>query len=101
MLRSKAHGGRPKVALNQVFRSVARPDPPAFVRWGDAFMKSVSARVAGVAAWSLLCLPMVAAAQGALGQKKGEGGTEVQGSAGPGGSQGDNGLEHCDKPMGA
>jgi curli biogenesis system outer membrane secretion channel CsgG len=33
--------------------------------------------------------------------KKGSGGTEVQGSTGPGGSQGDNGLEHCDKPMGA
>ena len=33
--------------------------------------------------------------------KKGEGGSEVQGSTGPGGSQGDSGLEHCDKPMGA
>ena len=32
---------------------------------------------------------------------KGSGGSEVQGSAGPGGSQGDNGNEKCDKPMGA
>lgn len=64
-------------------------------------MKSVLARVPGVAACALLCLPMLAGAQGVLGQQKGQGGTEVQGSAGPGGSQGDNGLEHCDKPMGA
>lgn len=74
-------------------------------------MKSVSAHVSGVktvgvraavaAALSLLCLPLAAGAQGLLGQKKGEGGSEIQGSTGPGGSQGDNGLEHCDKPMGA
>lgn len=72
-------------------------------------MKSVSARVPGekivgvraAVALSLLCLPLAAGAQGVLGQKKGEGGSEIQGSTGPGGSQGDNGLEHCDKPMGA
>lgn len=74
-------------------------------------MKSVSAHVSGVkvvgvraavaAALSLLCLPLAAGAQGVLGQKKGEGGSEIQGSAGPGGSQGADGLEHCDKPMGA
>jgi hypothetical protein len=74
-------------------------------------MKSVSAHASGVktlgvraavaAALSLLCLPLAAGAQGILGQKKGEGGSEIQGSAGPGGSQGANGLEHCDKPMGA
>lgn len=63
--------------------------------------KTLSMRASVVAAWTLVCLPLVAPAQGVLGQKKGEGGTEVQGSAGPGGSQGDNGLEHCDKPMGA
>jgi hypothetical protein len=50
---------------------------------------------------SLLCLPLVASAQGPLGQKMGQGGSEIQGSAGPGGSQGDDGLEHCTKPMGA
>ncbi|MBM0104379.1 SH3 domain-containing protein [Steroidobacter sp. S1-65] len=71
-------------------------------------MKSVSAHVSGVkssgvrvAAALLLSLPLAAGAQGLLGQKKGQGGSEIQGSAGPGGSQGANGLEHCDKPMGA
>jgi curli biogenesis system outer membrane secretion channel CsgG len=34
-------------------------------------------------------------------QQQGSGGTQVQGSAGPGGSQGDSGQEKCDKPMGA
>jgi hypothetical protein len=75
------------------------------VHWGDGIMKSTSPTAwgvrAGVAvALSLLCLPVLAA-DGPLAQKKGQGGSEVQGSAGPGGSQGDNGLEHCDKPMGA
>ena len=65
-------------------------------------MKStLSVRASVAAALALVCLPLAASAQGVLGQRKGEGGTEVQGSAGPGGSQGDNGLEHCDKPMGA
>jgi hypothetical protein len=63
--------------------------------------KTLSVRASVAAALTLVCVPLVASAQGVLGQKKGEGGTEVQGSAGPGGSQGDNGLEHCDKPMGA
>jgi hypothetical protein len=64
-------------------------------------MSSITAlRVGVTAALSLLCLPL-SAAEGPLSQKKGEGGSEIQGSAGPGGSQGDNGLEHCDKPMGA
>jgi len=69
-------------------------------------MKSIAgktvlgARAGVAAALSLLCLPVLAA-DGPLAQKKGQGGTEVQGSAGPGGSQGDDGLEHCDKPMGA
>ena len=64
-------------------------------------MKSITALPAGViTALSLLCLP-VAQADNPLSMKKGAGGTEVQGSAGPGGSQGDAGQEHCDKPMGA
>jgi Curli production assembly/transport component CsgG len=58
-------------------------------------MKSIIA-----VALSLACLTAIAA-EGPLAQQKGKGGSEVQGSAGPGGSQGDNGLEHCDKPMGA
>jgi len=41
-------------------------------------------------------------AQGGLTQpKQGQGGSVVQGAAGTNGGVGDNGLEHCDKPMGA
>jgi hypothetical protein len=43
-----------------------------------------------------------AAAQGGITQpKQGQGGSVVQGAAGTGGSTGDKGLEHCDRPMGA
>jgi len=43
-----------------------------------------------------------AAAQGGItGTKQGQGGSVVQGAAGTTSSTGDNGLEHCDKPMGA
>ena len=42
------------------------------------------------------------AAQGGMTQpKQGQGGSVVQGAAGTGGSTGDKGLEHCDRPMGA
>lgn len=47
------------------------------------------------------CLVSAAAHAGPLDTKKGSGGSEVQGSAGPGGSRDDNGIEKCDKPMGA
>src|SRR5215467_2017736 len=40
-------------------------------------------------------------AQGITQPKQGQGGSVVKGSAGTEGSTGDNGLEHCDKPMGA
>jgi hypothetical protein len=41
-------------------------------------------------------------AQGGItGNKQGQGGSVVQGAAGTQGSQGDTGLQHCDKPMGA
>ena len=43
----------------------------------------------------------IAYAQGITQPKQGQGGSVVKGSAGTGGSTGDNGLEHCDKPMGA
>ena len=36
-----------------------------------------------------------------LDMKKGEGGSEVQGSAGPSGNYGDSGIEECATPMGA
>ncbi|HEY6644530.1 SH3 domain-containing protein [Povalibacter sp.] len=69
-------------------------------------MKSLVAPPASVPAAVLTALSMMAlssvhAADGPLAVKKGSGGSEVQGSAGPGGSQGDNGNEKCDKPMGA
>ncbi len=47
---------------------------------------------------------MAAAAAGAQGltqPKQGQGGSVVKGAAGTNGGVGDNGLEHCDKPMGA
>jgi hypothetical protein len=40
-------------------------------------------------------------AQGITEPKQGKGGSVVKGAAGPNGSVGDTGLEHCDKPMGA
>ena len=42
-----------------------------------------------------------AAAQGITQPKQGQGGSVVQGAAGTEGGVGDNGLEHCPKPMGA
>src|ERR1044072_7782389 len=63
-------------------------------------MKAIALRAAIVAALPLFSLSAVAA-EGPLAQKKGQGGSEIQGSAGPGGSQGDNGLEHCGQPEGA
>ncbi len=43
-----------------------------------------------------------ALAQGGITKpKQGQGGSVIQGSAGTDGATGDNGLQHCDKPMGA
>src|SRR5262245_48224643 len=65
-------------------------------------MVRTSMRRAIVAAASLALVPAFAAAQGGLTKtKQGQGGSVVKGSAGTEGSTGDNGLEHCDKPMGA
>jgi len=64
-------------------------------------MKSKIALRAAVAAAVSLLIVQGAQAQNPFSMKKGQGGTEVQGSTGPSGSQGDNGLQHCDKPMGA
>jgi hypothetical protein len=51
---------------------------------------------------TLAVLPALAAAQGGLTkEQQGKGGSAVKGAAGTEGSKGDNGLEHCDKPMGA
>jgi hypothetical protein len=43
----------------------------------------------------------VAMGQGVTGYKQGKGASPVQGAAGTSGSSGDNGIEKCDKPMGA
>jgi Curli production assembly/transport component CsgG len=51
---------------------------------------------------SLALVPAVAAAQGGLTKpKQGQGGSVVKGAAGTDGGIGDDGLEHCSKPMGA
>ena len=42
-----------------------------------------------------------ARSQGITKPKQGQGGSVIKGAAGTDGSRGDNGLEHCDKPMGA
>src|SRR5262245_1903017 len=58
-------------------------------------------RAMGVAA-AMALVPALAAAQGGVTKpKQGQCGRVVKGSAGTEGSKGDNGLEHCDKPMGA
>jgi hypothetical protein len=63
--------------------------------------KGVMSRAMLVAA-SLALVPALAAAQGGLTKaKQGQGGSVVKGSAGTDGGKDDNGLEHCDKPMGA
>jgi curli biogenesis system outer membrane secretion channel CsgG len=54
-----------------------------------------------IALFTCFALASLDSIAGPLEMKKGAGGSEVQGSAGVGGSQGDNGLEKCDKPMGA
>jgi hypothetical protein len=64
-------------------------------------MKSIAALPAGVVAVAVLFALPAAHADNPLSMKKGSGGSEVQGSAGPSGSQGDAGQEHCDKAMGA
>jgi hypothetical protein len=43
----------------------------------------------------------VAMGQGVTGYKQGKGASPVQGAAGTAGSSGDNGIQKCDKPMGA
>ena len=62
--------------------------------WRNGLVAAVLVGVASVAA--------AAHAQGITDMKKGEGGSAVQGSSGPSGSQGAaSDLERCDKPMGA
>lgn len=59
-------------------------------------------RIAVAIALGLSVAAGPAYAQGGLTKtKQGQGGSAVQGAAGTEGGVGDNGLEHCDKPMGA
>src|ERR1041385_7770277 len=61
-----------------------------------------TAKRAAIVTACLTLASSYAAAQGGLTQpKQGQGGSVVKGAAGTEGSTGDNGLEHCPKPMGA
>ena len=60
--------------------------------------RRISALLAGCA---LLAGNAFAQLGGVTKEKQGKGGSVVQGAAGTDGCKGDNGLEHCDKPMGA
>ena len=65
-------------------------------------MVRISMTRATFVAAALALVPALAWAQGGLTKpKQGQGGSVVKGAAGTEGSKGDNGLEHCDKPMGA
>ncbi len=55
--------------------------------------------VALCAQLSSLCVGF--AQSGVTSPKPGQGGSVVKGAAGTDGTIGDNGLQHCDKPMGA
>jgi curli biogenesis system outer membrane secretion channel CsgG len=66
-------------------------------------MFRTSLRGAVICAASLALSAPTAFAQlgGLTKEKQGKGGSSVKGAAGTNGSVGDNGLEHCDNPMGA
>ena len=58
----------------------------------------------GCAVLASVCLTIASIAlnaQGITAPKQGQGGSVVKGAAGTNGSVGDDGLQHCDKPMGA
>lgn len=63
-------------------------------------MYSRSTRIMIVTVYALFISAYVAA-QGITAPKQGQGGSVVKGAAGTEGGVGDNGLEHCAKPMGA
>jgi hypothetical protein len=60
-------------------------------------------RAVGPVAFLFLALGAagVASSAGPLGYKQGQGGTMVDGAAGPGGATGHSGIQRCDKPYGA
>ncbi|HEY2904256.1 MAG TPA: hypothetical protein VGJ29_00035 [Vicinamibacterales bacterium] len=62
---------------------------------------SIRAGIAIVTVGFVVTASASAGAQGITQPKQGQGGSVVKGAAGTEGSTGDNGLEHCPKPMGA
>ncbi len=64
-------------------------------------LRTVTRAALLLVAMSVFVTDSVLAQGGITKPKQGQGGSVVQGSAGTGGSSGDSGLEHCDKPMGA
>jgi hypothetical protein len=67
----------------------------------DSMFRTSTTRVVVYAA-SLAFAAASLSAQGGITQpKQGQGGSVVKGAAGTDGSKGDNGLAHCDKPLGA
>src|SRR6266478_6343895 len=66
-----------------------------------AFLFGASIRAAAISAACVALFAAPVRAQGITEPKQGKGGSVVKGAAGTNGGVGDNGLEHCDKPMGA
>jgi curli biogenesis system outer membrane secretion channel CsgG len=64
-------------------------------------MARISIRCAVTCAAAISLVAADARGQGITGARQGQGGTVVQGAAGTGGGKDDQGLEHCDAPMGA
>jgi hypothetical protein len=68
----------------------------------EGVMKGRSRALSVVVLAAVMAAPVTAHGQGITDMKKGEGGSAVQGAAGPSGAPGAAGdLERCDKPMGA
>ena len=65
------------------------------------FGVSIRSLVIFAASMSLVASSAAAQLGGITKEKQGKGGSVVKGAAGTDGGVGDNGLEHCDKPMGA
>jgi hypothetical protein len=68
---------------------------------GNFMFSNPTGRILVVAAGLALMAASAAAQGGITAPKQGQGGSIVKGAAGTNGSVGDNGLQHCDKPMAA
>ena len=80
----------------------SRPPRAPRAHGGSSLMEMISRSVLVIPLLAaLVALSTAAHGQGITDMKKGEGGSAVQGSAGPSGAQGAaSDLERCDKPMG-